>query len=150
MPQVSKFIIRPEVWDMIFDMFLDSFLFVQKDKDKLSAYIQSIFTPTERIMFAKRFAAIILLAKGHDYRSVARTLRMSLTTISKMNFKLNYEGERLTPIIEDTLRKQAKSILKEELKDLFDFPTKSSFKSPERVKRLIKRRRKIERIKNQF
>ncbi|MFV1917437.1 MAG: Trp family transcriptional regulator [Patescibacteria group bacterium] len=149
MPQVSKFMIRPEVWDRIFNMFLDSFLFA-KDKNKLNAYIQSIFTPTERIMFAKRFAACILLAKGHDYRSVARTLRMSLTTISKMNFKLRYEGEGLMPIIEDTFRKQAKLVVKEEIKDLFDFPTKSSLKSHERAKRVKGRRKKIESIKSEF
>ncbi len=138
--------IRPEVWDRIFNTFLDSFLFA-KDKNKLNAYVQSIFTPTERIMFAKRFAACILLSKGHEYRSVARILRMSLATISKMNFKLKYEGEGLMPIVEDTLRKQATSILKEEIKDLFDLPTKGSLRSLERVKRVTSRRKKIERIR---
>lgn len=149
MPQVSKFMIRPEVWDRIFNMFLDTFLFA-KDKNKLNGYVQSIFTPTERIMFAKRFAACVLLAKGHDYRSAARILRMSLTTISKMNFKIKYEGEGLMPIIEDTLREQAKSVFKEEIKDLFDLPTKGSLKSPERAKRISKRRKKIERMKREF
>lgn len=149
MTQVSKFIIRPEVWDRIFSMFLDSFLFA-KDKDKLSAYVQSIFTPTERIMFAKRFAACILLSKGHEYRSVARILRMSLTTISKMNFKIKYEGEGLMPIIKDTLRKQAKTVSKEEIKDLLDLPTKGSLRSSERAKRIASRKSKIERIKSEF
>jgi len=141
--------IRPEVWDRIFNMFLDSFLFA-KDRNKLNGYVQSIFTPIERIMFAKRFAACILLTKGHDYRSVARILRMSLATISKMNFKLKYEGEGLMPVIEDTLRKQARSAIKEEIKDLFDLPTKGSLRSPERAKRILKRREKIERIKSEF
>src|SRR3989344_3327737 len=132
MTQVSKFMIRPEVWDRIFNTFLDSFLFA-KDKNKLNAYVQSIFTPTERIMFAKRFAACILLSKGHDYRGVARILRMSPPTIAKMNFKIKYEGEGLMPIVEDTLRKQAKSVFWEELKDLLDMPTKGSLKSARRV-----------------
>ena len=149
MPQVSKFLIRPEAWNRIFNMFLDSFLFA-KDKDKLNAYVQSIFTPTERIMLAKRFAACILLCKGQDYRSVARILRMSLTTIGKMNFKIKYEGEGLMPIIEDTLRKQAKGVFWEELKDLLDLPSKSSLKSPDRLKRISTRRRKIETIKREF
>ena len=149
MAQVSKFMIRPEVWERIFNMFLDSFLF-SRNKNKLNAYVQSIFTPTERIMFAKRFAACILLSKGHDYRSVARTLRMSLATIAKMNFKLKYEGEGLSPIIEDTLKEQAKNVFKEEIKDLFDLPIKGTLKSPERLKRVSKRGAKIERIKNTF
>ncbi len=149
MAQVSKFMIRPEVWERIFNMFLDSFLF-SRNKNKLNAYVQSIFTPTERIMFAKRFAACILLSKGHDYRSVARTLRMSLATIAKMNFKLKYEGEGLSPIIEDTLKEQAKNVFKEEIKDLFDLPIKGTLKSPERLKRVSKQGAKIERIKNTF
>src|SRR3989344_979732 len=149
MTQVSRFMIRPELWERIFNMFLYSFLFA-KDKNKLNGYVQSIFTPTERIMLAKRFAACILLFKGHDYRNVARILRMSLTTISKMNFKLKYEGEGLMPIIEDTLRKQAKSVVKEEIKDLFDLPTKASLRSPERAKGLLDRRKKIERMRDEF
>lgn len=130
-------------------MFLESFLFA-KDKDKLNAYIQSIFTPTERIMFAKRFAACILLSKGHDYRSVAIILRMSLTTIGKMNFKLKYEGEGLMPVVEDTLRSQAKRVFKEEIKDLFDIPGKSNIKSPERAGRIAKRAKKIRKIVEEF
>ncbi|OGM57525.1 hypothetical protein A2955_04220 [Candidatus Woesebacteria bacterium RIFCSPLOWO2_01_FULL_37_19] len=141
--------ILPEVWERIFNTFLESFLFA-RDKNKLNRYVHSIFSPTERIMFAKRFAACILLSKGQDQRSVARSLRMSLTTISKMNFKLKYEGEGLMPIIEDTLRKQAKEVLKEEIRDIFDLPTKSSLRSPERAKRISDRRKKIERIKEGF
>jgi uncharacterized protein YerC len=149
MAQVSKIYIRPEVWDRIFDMFLDSFI-LAKDKDKLNDYIHSIFTPTERIMFAKRFAACILLSKGHTYRSVAKTLRMSLTTIYKMNFKIKYEGKGLSPIIEKTLEKQARKAFKEEIKDLFDLPSKGSIKSGSRVKNIIKRKKNISRIKSKF
>jgi uncharacterized protein YerC len=130
-------------------MFLDSFM-LAKNKDELNAYIQSIFSPTERIMFAKRFAACILLSKGHDYRSVSRTLRISLATVSKMNFKIKYEGEGLAPIIESTMKMQAKSVIKEEIKDLFDFPSKATLRSLDRAKRTAKRRKKIERIKREF
>src|SRR3990167_3283159 len=149
MTQVSKFMIRPEVWDRIFNTFLDSFLFA-KDKNKLNAYVQSIFTPTERIMFAKRFAACILLSKGQDYRSVARILRMSPPTIAKMNFKLKYEGDGLLPIIEDTFKKQSIDIFWEEVQGLLDLPSKGSLKSPNRLISKKERRNKIMQIKNEF
>lgn len=136
--------IRPDVWNSIFNMFIDSFLLI-KDKNKLEGYIQSIFTPTERIMFAKRFAACILLSKGHDYRSVAHILRISPPTIAKMSYKLKYEADGLMPVIERTLRKQAKEIVWDEIKDLLDIPTKSSLKSIDRKRRDHKRRKVIER-----
>lgn len=56
----------------------------------------------------------------------------------------------MLPIIEDTLKKQARSVIKEEIKDLFDLPTKGTLKSPERIKRKISRRKKIQRIKTEF
>lgn len=149
MAQVSKFIIRNEVWERIFDMFLDAFL-ASKNKDKLNGFVQSIFTPTERIMFAKRFAACVLLSKGRDYRSVARVLRMSPPTIAKMSFKLKYEGDGLVPVVEDILKIQAKSVFKEEIKDLLDLPTKSSIGDVSRIKRSEDRRKKIGRIKREF
>ncbi|MBU0569181.1 hypothetical protein KKB40_00175 [Patescibacteria group bacterium] len=149
MTQVSKFMIKPEIWEKIFDMFLDAFLF-SKDKRKLNNFVQSIFTPTERIMFAKRFSACILLAKGHDYRNVARILRMSPSTIAKMNFKLKYEGDGLMPIIEDTLKKQSKSIFWKEVGNLLDLPTKSTIHDSGRVRRQHQKRQKVKRMKSEF
>lgn len=148
MTQVSKFVIRPEVWDKIFNMFLDALLV--KDKNKLNGFVQSIFTPTERIMFAKRFAACILLFKGNDYRSVARVLRMSPPTISKMNFKLRYEGDDLLPVVERIIKREEMNIFWEEIKDLLDLPTKGNLNSPERNKRVRDRRMKIETMKREF
>ncbi len=148
MTQVSKYLIKPEVWDRIFDMFLESFL-AAKNKNSLNGFVHSIFTPTERIMLAKRFAACVLLAKGNDYRSVARVLRMSPPTIAKMSFKLKYEGEGLMPIIENALRKQEKSILWEEFKNLSDLPSKGG-SDAERGKRKPAHRQKIDRIKGRF
>jgi uncharacterized protein YerC len=149
MSQVSRYMIRPEVWNSIFTLFLDSFL-ISNDKNKLNAYVQSIFTPTERIMFAKRFAACILLTKGHDYRSVASILRMSPPTIAKMSFKIKYEAEGLSRVIEEILKKQARNIFWEEIKGLLDLPTKSSIKSATRLKRNASRNRKIAELKETF
>ena len=137
------------MWDRIFELFLDTLVSI-KDKKKLNGFVHSIFTPTERIMFAKRLAAALLLAKGHSYKNVGKILRMSHPTIAKMNFRLKYEGEDLVPIIEDIFRKQSKAVLIEELKDLFDIPTKSSLKSPDRFRRMSERGSKISRIKSEF
>ncbi len=149
MTQVSKVALKQETWDKIFDLFLDTVLRI-KDKNKLNGFLQSVLTPTERIMVAKRLAATVLLAKGHEYDSIRRTLRLSPPTIAKMSFKLKYEGEELHPIIEDILRRQARDILGEELKGILDLPTKGSLKSPDRLKREHQRKVRIEEIKRRF
>jgi uncharacterized protein YerC len=148
MAQVSKYRLRPDVWEKVFNMFLESFLSVKK-KDDLNAFVHSIFTPTERIMLAKRFAAAVLLAKGTDQRSVARKLRMSTTTISKMSSILKYEGDGLYPVIEKIIRSQSKEIVIKELSDLLDIPGKGT-DIGQWKKRSKKRQREIDEIKSGF
>lgn len=149
MTQVSRIPLKQEVLDSIFDLFLETLINI-KDKKRLSGFVQSIFTPNEKIMLAKRLAAALLLAKGHSYHSIRSILKLSPPTISKMNFRLKYEGEELNPVIEGILRRQAKGVVIEELKDFLDIPTKSTLKSPVRLKRKTQRKRKIEKIKSEF
>ena len=146
MPQVSRFLLRPQVWEKIFDMLLSAFLSA-KDKTSLSDLMQEIFTPTEKIMFAKRFAACVLLAKGNDYRTVANTLRMSTSTISKMNLHLKYEKKGILKAVDHILKSNENEVLKEELIGFLDIPKKSNLKSADRFKRMWERERKIKALR---
>lgn len=145
MPQVSKFLLTPEVWDRIFNLFVDSIVKI-KDKKKLDGFIDNFFTPTEKIMFAKRLAAAVMIAKGTDYRTIITTLRISPPTIARMSFRINYEGEGLVPVIEDILKREAAKIFWEEIMDLVDMPGKGKNWS-EVGRRKYLRRQKISRLK---
>ncbi len=145
MSQVSKFLIRPELWDRIFNLFISS-LFDIKDKEKLKDFIESFFTPTERIVFAKRLAAAVMIAKGTDYRTIKDTLRISPPTIARMSLKIKYEEKGIVPVIENILRKDSVKILWEEIQELLDIPVKGKSWS-EMGKRKYLRKRKIADLK---
>lgn len=146
---VSKLPLRTDVWDRIFNLFVET-LADQRDKKKLVNFIDDFFSPTEKIMFAKRLAASVLLAKGHDYLSIERILKISSPTVAKLSLKIKYGGEGLKSVITDIFHKQASQIIWKEIEDLFDLPTEGNLKSPERFKRKLKRSRDIEEIKSEF
>ena len=94
MTQVSRFMLRPEVWEKIFDLFTDTFLRI-KDKKKLNDFFDNFFSPTEKIMLSKRLAIAVLLAKGNDYGSIKNTIRVTDGTISKVNLLLKSDSKGL-------------------------------------------------------
>jgi uncharacterized protein YerC len=149
MTKVSRLPLRPDVWNRVFDLFVST-LADQTNKKRLSRFIDDFFSPTEKIMFAKRLAMAVLVAKGHDYESIRRILRVSPPTIAKLSLKIQYGGEGLKPVIEDIFKKQAGKIIWKEIEDLFDIPTKSNLKSPERFKRRVRRSQQIMGIKSEF
>ncbi len=149
MTKVSRLPLRSDVWDRILNLFVGT-LADQKDKKKLSKFFDDFFSPTEKIMFAKRLAAAVLVAKKHDYASIRRILRVSPPTIAKLSLKIKYGGEGIKPVIEDIFRKQASQIIWKEIESLFDMPKKGNLKSPERFVRGLKREQKIREIKSEF
>jgi len=149
MTKVSGLPLRPDVWNRVLELFVST-LANQTNNKKLSEFFDDFFSPTEKIMFAKRLAAAVLLAKNHDYQSIHEILRISPPTIAKLSLKIKYGGEGLKPVIEDIFRKEANQIIWKEIEDLFDIPIKGTLKSPERFIRNIKRKQKIEEIKSEF
>lgn len=149
MTKISRLPLRKDVWDRVLDLFVST-LADQKDKKKLANFFDDFFSPTEKIMFAKRLAAAVLLAKEHDYQSIHEILRISPPTIAKLSLKIKYGGEGLKPVIEDIFKKQSNQIVWKEIEGFFDVPAKGNLKSPQRFTRNIKRRQKIEEIKSEF
>ena len=147
MTQVSRVPLRREIWERIFSLFIDTFVRI-KERDKLERFIGNFFTPTERIMFAKRLAAGVMIAKGQNYLTIRRVLKLSPPTIAKMSFRVKYEGEGLNPVIEDILKDHAKQVVWEEIMSLFDMPTKGAGFGVWR-KRKFERRSKIRSLKTE-
>ena len=149
MTKVSRLPLRKDVWDRILNLFVST-LASQTDKKVLADFFNDFFSPTEKIMFAKRLAGAVLLAKDHDYQSIHEILRISPPTIAKLSLKIKYGGAGLKPVIEDILNVQASQIIWQDIEDLFDVPIKGNLKSPERFIRKLKREQKIENLKSEF
>jgi uncharacterized protein YerC len=146
MTQVSKFILRPEVWDKILNLFTDALLKI-KDRKELDNFMISFFSPTERIMLSKRLAIAVLLSKGNDYATIKNTLKVTSGTISKVNLLLNSNSNGLKIAVKEILERDAGKIFWEEIKDMLDFSRKGSSFS-DLAKRKTSRKQKIASIKS--
>ena len=149
MTKISKIPLRNDLWNRIFNLFVST-LAGQNDEKKLTKFVDDFFSPTEKIMFSKRLAAAVLIAKGHDYKSIEEILRISSPTIAKLSLKVKYGDNGLNSVIKDIFNKEAQQIIWKEIEDLFDLPVKGNLKSPERFKRKYQRLREIEKIKSEF
>ena len=145
MTQVSKRPVEEEVWERIFDIYLASL--TSLSKKELEAFFEDFYTPTEKIMFAKRFACAVLLVKGKDYKTIMDTLKITPPTVAKISMHIKYSGRGLMPAVKKALNKQSIQVVIEELKDFIDLPKKQIFSSA-RLKRHYERERKISRIKS--
>lgn len=114
MAQVSKYIIRKEVADRIFEVFMKSLVRVSSEKEA-EEFIHSLLTPTERVMLAKRLAIAFLLEKGYDYRTIQKVLRVSAGTVAFVNFVREYESPGYKKILGKILRDEKVMRVFEEL-----------------------------------
>lgn len=89
MSQVSKYPIKKEIADRIFEILIKTLVRI-KDKEESYSLAEDLFTPVEKIMLAKRLAIAFLLMKGYQYRTISNTLRVSLGTISSVSTSLNH------------------------------------------------------------
>ena len=148
MTKVSRLPLREDVWQRVFELFLKTTISI-KDKKKLQGFINDLYSPTEKIMLAKRLACAVMIAKGNDYESIRRTLRISPPTIAKMSMLVKYKGQGLIPIIEEILRKDSFRILWREISGLIDVPRKGANWSTV-GKRKHKREIEISELKTEF
>lgn len=105
MPQISKYPISKDVADRIFEIFLKILVQVRSNKDA-DDFAYDLFTPTERVMFAKRLAIAFLLLKGYQYRIISRLLKVSLATISSVNFSLKHGRGSYKKVLENLMKEE--------------------------------------------
>jgi len=93
MAQVSKYPITRDIYQRILEVFSKALVNVTTQK-KADRFIDDLFTPTERIMFAKRLSAAFLLEKGYSYREISKILRVSTSTIGWVALRMGKESFR--------------------------------------------------------
>lgn len=105
MTQVSKYPIPKNVADRIFDIFIKTLIKIRDSSDAQNL-ASDLFSPTERIMLAKRLAIAFLLMKDYPYREISKLLRVSLTTIASVNLSLKFGSGGYTTILERISREE--------------------------------------------
>src|SRR3989338_11266779 len=84
MTQVSRIPLRKEIEKRIFEIFLSSLAKV-RHRQEVENFINDLLSPTEKTMLAKRISIAFLLAKKYDQRTISKTLKVGLETVSKVS-----------------------------------------------------------------
>ena len=112
MPQVSSNPLSKPVQEKVLNIFLETFTRLN-NKTKAKQLLYDLLTPTERVMLSKRLSIAYLLEKGYPYRIISETLKVSLTTIARVNLSRHISGEGYRQILQSM-------ITEEEIADYFE------------------------------
>ena len=118
MTRISRFKLNDRVYNKLF-VLLFEVLGKRKNKEEFNKILLDLFSPTERIMIAKRVVIIYLLMKNIDYRIICNVVKVSNGTVSK--FKLLMEkSQGIVDGLRRTLEEEKLIMFFEELyNDLF-------------------------------
>lgn len=145
MAQVSKYPLSKDVYDRIFEIFLKTLINI-RDKNEGRNLLKDFFTPTERMMFAKRLGIALLLEKNYDYQTIRSILKVSSGTIASVNLARKYGNQGYNKFIEKILNdEQITEFLEEITLKLVSLPasgTKGSGAWKQAERELIKRKKK--------
>ena len=92
MTQVSKHQLQPEMGELIYKEF-SSFVAKMPSSDAIDHFFNDFLTPTEKIMFSKRFMIMVLLMRGHSALHIKNTLFVSNSAVMSVNSWLKNASE---------------------------------------------------------
>ena len=99
MANVSKKKLKKEVSSKIHNRFIKTVVDLRGKRG--SIFVEELFTPTEKIIFAKRLAGLLMLAEGISSYKVSRLLRLSSSTTARMLIDVRNDKHRsITRIVE--------------------------------------------------
>src|SRR3989344_3553182 len=105
MSQVSKYPISQAVAQRIFDVLIKSLIKISNTAEAQNL-ASDLFSPSEKIMLAKRLGIAFLLMKGYQYREIRNILKVSLATIASVSTSLNYGKNGYKAILEKIAREE--------------------------------------------
>ena len=73
---------KKEIFVKILDQLFDYVVGV-RTKSESKRFLNEFFTPSEKIMLAKRLALIVMLKRGYGFTAIRKTLKMSESTVTK-------------------------------------------------------------------
>lgn len=82
MTRISKRRLNKEVSKQIHNRFIKTIVDLHGKSG--SVLIEELFTPTEKVMFAKRLAGLSMLAQGISPYKVSKLLKLSFSTTARM------------------------------------------------------------------
>lgn len=105
MGRISRRRIDPEIEERIFEIFWDYLATLKKPED-IHEFLVSLLSYTEQVMFSKRLAIAVLLAKGYNYRDIDETLKVSTSTVGTVHKQILVGASGYTKAVNKILTKE--------------------------------------------
>ncbi len=148
MTQVSRIKLRIDIENRIYKLLSQTLAGIKKE-DEFNDFLDDFLSPTERTVFAKRLAIAILLAKGCDYAEIRKTLRVTPTTISRANFRMNYGNGSVKKAAENIANSDYGKALAEEILGIFE-PKRRTLAGEVYKNPILEKERKLRRLKKEI
>ncbi|MEX0930718.1 MAG: hypothetical protein WDZ68_00315 [Candidatus Paceibacterota bacterium] len=87
MTNISKRSLKKKDVEALFEQLVS--IVTKLNKNSSQSFLESIFTPSEQLMFTKRVAAIVMLSKGYSGYKIWTVLNLSPSTVQ--NYTYQYE-----------------------------------------------------------
>lgn len=122
MTRISKQAVSEKILLRIYQLFFKVFN-KSSSQDIFLTLIDDIFTPTEKIMMAKRIGIVYLLLKGIPQEAISNTLKVSSSTVATYALHYYQRNTKIVEIIKDLIFKEKTlGFLEDIFADLFIQP----------------------------
>lgn len=135
MTHISKKSVDGKILEKIYD-FLVIALTDIKNKGEMRAFLDSLITPTEKIMLAKRLAIVYLISENVSLGKISEMLAVTPSTICKIKVWLKIEGAGYSNAMEKIKKSENFTAIKTILWETFDELTKSPARRIKEMKRI--------------
>jgi len=105
MVMISKRYLNEEILLKIYRLFFKVLSRSKSEKD-FFMLMEEIFSPTEKVMIAKRIGIIYLLIKKVDHMAINEALKVSTSTITKYAVLFDKKEGRLLNLLKDMILKE--------------------------------------------
>ncbi|OGD85847.1 hypothetical protein A3B51_03250 [Candidatus Curtissbacteria bacterium RIFCSPLOWO2_01_FULL_41_18] len=98
MTKISRLGPEPKRMNQFIGSFWDAVTLLE-ERDEVSSFLKDLLTPVEIRMLSKRLQIAKMLNLGYDYQTISTFVRVTPTTISKVNSNLRYGSGGIDLII---------------------------------------------------
>ncbi len=124
MPHVSRYPLSPKAEEEIVKN-LNFILSSITKSGEMVSFLNSLLTPTERIMLGKRMAMIVLIEEGLRDSEISRILHITEMTVSKMRLFYEARGDGFKVAIQKLKEQKRLEEFKDTLLSLVEFVGKA-------------------------
>ena len=120
MPHISKYQLNKKAEEEIIANLNTALTFINSGEDMIN-FINSLLSPTERIMIAKRLAMIILIESGVKDSEISNLLHVTNGTVAKMRLFYEARGTGFKIALKKLEEQKRLKAFKDTLLELVDF-----------------------------